>query len=254
VVDFRLAWYGGLFLDTGGAEGRKGPLDTWAAPLEPDEAEFLAEVAEEHAEADGITLSAAAREWKGGVPVPVALRPLVAVLARRIDFDPVIAAVPVLRQVWRYLHDDILAARIRATVAQTMGSDCQAVVAHSLGSVVAYETLALTGPRDVVWPGALVTLGSPLSLRAVRKRLRATVDHPMAGWTNLYDPADPVVAARGLAGDYPATTDQRVHNGRVKPHDVRRYLARPETGAAVLSGVRHRQPAARLEPALGDRR
>jgi hypothetical protein len=245
MVDFRLAWYGGLFLTASGVWGLKGPLDPGAAPLAPDEADFLTEVAEEQATADGVSLSEATGEWKGSMPV--ALRPLVAVLARRADFDCVIGMVPVLRQVWRYLHDDILAARIRATVAQTMDTDCRMLVAHSLGSVVAYETLALTGPRGAVWPGRLVTLGSPLGLQAVRRRLRASPARPAAGWINLYDPADPVVTARGLADEYPTATDLPVRNGSVNPHDVRRYLAQPETGAALLSagaeGARHPQPA-----------
>jgi len=262
MVDFRLAWYGGLFL-SGGVWDLKGPLDTEAAPLDPDEAVFLTEVAEEHATADGVSLSDATGEWKGSVPV--ALRPLVAVLARRADFDCVIGMVPVLRQVWRYLHDDILAARIRATVAQTMDADCKVLIAHSLGSVVAYETLALTGPRGAVWPGRLVTLGSPLGLQAVRKRLRASPAQPAAGWINLYDPADPVVTAQGLAEDFPAATDLPVRNGSVNPHDVRRYLAQPETGVALLEGIRgprptkgavarpalDEQPAPRPQPARG---
>ncbi len=257
MVDFRLAWYGGLFLSPDGVWGLKGPLDTGAAPLDPDEADFLTEVAEEHAAADGVSLSDATGEWKGSVPA--VLRPLVGVLARRADFDCVIGMVPVLRQVWRYLHDDILAARIRATVAQTMDADCTVLVAHSLGSVVAYETLALTGPRGAVWPGRLVTLGSPLGLQAVRKRLRASPAQPAAGWINLYDPADPVVTAQGLADDYPSATDLEVRNGSVNPHDVRRYLAQPETGAALLEGARQAarssqlgaQPVPASQPALG---
>jgi hypothetical protein len=241
LIDFQLAWYRRLFLGPHAPGQLKGPLDTEDAPISKAEAEFLAEVTREHAAAEGIPIRDLERQWKGLVPAP--LRPLVAVLARRVDFDWAIGAVPVLRQVWRYLHDDVLAAQIRAVVAQAMGSGCHTLLTHSLGSVVAYETLAFTGPPGTVWPGTMVTMGSPLSLKAVRDRLRARPPRPALTWVNIYDPGDPVVAACGLSQDFPVVREHRVDNGR-RPHSVRRYLASPKTGAAVLEGVRPLQPAA----------
>ncbi|HEX6077432.1 MAG TPA: hypothetical protein VFZ32_19515 [Micromonosporaceae bacterium] len=241
VIDLELAWYRPLLLGTRAGVAQKGPLDIESSPVSREEAEFLAEVTAEHAAAVGVTVQDLSRQWKGLVPPP--LRPLVAVLARRVDFDWAIAAVPVLRQVWRYLHDDVLAARIRAVVARTIGSECRAILAHSLGSVVAYETLAFTGPPGTIWPGTLVTIGSPLSLKAVRVRLRDRPPRPALTWINVYDPGDPVVAAGGLSQDFPIAGEHQVNNGR-RPHSVRRYLARPETGAAVLAAVRPLLPAA----------
>ncbi|HEX2419399.1 MAG TPA: hypothetical protein VHJ83_14960 [Micromonosporaceae bacterium] len=241
LIDFQLAWYRRLFLGPNAPGQLKGPLDIEDAPISPEEAEFLTEVTEEHAAAEGITIQELNRQWKGLVPAP--LRPLVAVLARRIDFDWAIGAVPVLRQVWRYLHDDVLAAQIRAVVAQAMGSGSRTLLAHSLGSVVAYETLAFTGPPGTLWPGTLVTMGSPLSLKAVRARLRARPPRPALTWVNVYDPGDPVVATGGLSQDFSAVREYRVDNGR-RAHSVRRYLSSPKTGGAVIEAVRPLQPAA----------
>ncbi|MQA26668.1 MAG: hypothetical protein GEU94_14655, partial [Micromonosporaceae bacterium] len=149
-IDFQVACYGSLFLGSGRADAVKGPLDVAHAPVGADEAEFLAEVADEQAAADDATIAEWEHHWKGAPPVPSPLRPLVWVLARRVDVEWAIRAVPVVRQVWRYLSDDALAERVRAVVTETMGGSCRAVVAHSLGSMVAYETLAL---GETAWPG-----------------------------------------------------------------------------------------------------
>jgi hypothetical protein len=46
-----------------------------------------------------------------------------------------------LKQVRRYLFEPDLREEIRGRVASAIGEDTRVVVAHSLGSVVAYETL-----------------------------------------------------------------------------------------------------------------
>ena len=67
-----------------------------------------------------------------------------------------------LRQVRRYLTEPDLRTRIQDQMAQAISDDTRVIVAHSLGTVVAYEALC-AHPR---WPvRALVTVGSPLGIR-----------------------------------------------------------------------------------------
>ncbi|MFG2330331.1 antibiotic ABC transporter ATP-binding protein [Streptomyces sp. NPDC048604] len=148
-----------------------------------------------------------------------------------------------LKQVRRYLTEPDLRAAAQERVAARIGPDTRVVVAHSLGSVVAYETLCARPDLPVT---DLVTIGSPLGLRRiVFDRLapapadgRAAWPGPVVRWTNLADHGDIVALPAQLAprfGD--AVADDRIDNG-ARMHDLSRYLSAPKTGAAVARGLR----------------
>ncbi|MFD0597424.1 hypothetical protein ACFQZ4_38305 [Catellatospora coxensis] len=66
-----------------------------------------------------------------------------------------------LKQVTSYFTDPAVRAAARDRFAAAIGDDTRVVVAHSLGSVVAYEALCARPG----WPVTdLVTLGSPLGV------------------------------------------------------------------------------------------
>ena len=66
-----------------------------------------------------------------------------------------------LKQVRRYFTDAALRTSVRQAVAGQLSDDTRVVVAHSLGTVVAYEVLCSVGaPLSL----SFVTLGSPLGL------------------------------------------------------------------------------------------
>jgi hypothetical protein len=100
------------------------------------------------------------------------------------------------------------------------------IVAYSLGSVVAYETLC----ANPSWSGInLVTLGSPLGIRRlVLDRLEPSPlgdkglwPQSVTQWTNIADRGDVVALVKELNplfGDQ--LTDLLVHNG-AKAHDAR---------------------------------
>ncbi len=101
------------------------------------------------------------------------------------------------RDVYVYLTYPAVAAQIEAIVAKAIPQNepC-VVVAHSLGTVVAYRVLsALAGNVDV---RGLVTVGSPLGLNSVRSHL-GTLARPLGvkKWQNAFDERD-VVALRPL--------------------------------------------------------
>ena len=80
-------------------------------------------------------------------------------------------------------------------VSQHLNSNTKAIIGHSLGSVVAYETLqtrATTSPLPL-----LITLGSPLGLSAINRRLQRPPAYPpgLKRWVNIAAPDD-IVAAR----------------------------------------------------------
>ncbi|MFI6014018.1 hypothetical protein ACIBAG_35315 [Streptomyces sp. NPDC051243] len=145
-----------------------------------------------------------------------------------------------LKQVRRYLTDDGLRAAVRARVEEAIGPDTRVVVAHSLGSVVAYEALCARPGHQV---RALVTLGSPLGMRMVFDRLRPEPGGwpGTSAWTNVVDDGDVVAAVKDLSlffgtGAGRKVTGQVVHNGS-HAHDATLYLTAKETGEAVAEGL-----------------
>ncbi|MFF8960408.1 hypothetical protein [Streptomyces sp. NPDC014894] len=147
------------------------------------------------------------------------------------------------RQVRRYFTEPAIRAAVRERFTACLGDETQVVVAHSLGSVVAYEALRArpAGSGSV----ALVTLGSPLGVRnLVFDRLEPPPGGgsgpwppPVRRWVNIADRGDVVALAKELAplfGD--RVRDVLVHNG-ARAHDVRPYLTARETGAALAEAL-----------------
>jgi hypothetical protein len=151
-----------------------------------------------------------------------------------------------LKQVHRYFTDLELRPRIRSAVADAITNDTTVVVAHSLGSVVAYEVLcAVPGPAGQ----SLVTLGSPLGLPNLifdrlqpepRPRGNGVRGHwpgSVRAWTNIADAGDVVAAVEDLRPLFGEEIRQiRVHNSS-HAHDMRPYLTERMTGAAIVAGL-----------------
>jgi hypothetical protein len=109
-----------------------------------------------------------------------------------------------LKQTRLYLHDSTLRVAAQARVAEQIDIDTRVVVAHSLGTVVAYEAMCAHRAHRIQ---AFITLGSPLGiLNLVFDRL---VPAPARGqgrwpgnaelkWTNLADVGDVVALEKDL--------------------------------------------------------
>ena len=110
------------------------------------------------------------------------------------------------------------------------------IVAHSLGSVVAYEVLAAlraSGAHSV----QLITLGSPLGVQEVQDFLvppNQPVPVVVKQWHNFADPLDPVALDKSIANDFAPNgfiRDQTIVNTRnqslfsLDPHSAVGYLA-----------------------------
>lgn len=153
-----------------------------------------------------------------------------------------------LHQVRRYLTEPDLRARIQRQLAQAVDEDTRVIVAHSLGTVVAYEALC----ANPDWPvRALVTMGSPLGIsHVVFHRLRPAPTPTGNGgpprghwpgavrqWTNIADGGDVVALVKDLRPLFGEDVQGfLIHNG-AKAHDVAPYLTAPQTGAAIHAGL-----------------
>ncbi|MFD6096374.1 hypothetical protein ACFWF4_08720 [Nocardiopsis flavescens] len=145
------------------------------------------------------------------------------------------------KQVNRYLSDPDLRLAARKRVLDRITPHTRVVIAHSLGSVVAYEALCSAPDHSV---RALVTLGSPLGMRLIFDRLDPTPQgawpggtHPDFTWTNITDPSDPVAAIDDLTTQFGThVRAAQVHNGP-HAHDATSYLTDTITGQATAEGL-----------------
>jgi hypothetical protein len=108
------------------------------------------------------------------------------------------------------------------------------LLGHSLGSVVVYD--ALSEHPDLPAPG-LITLGSPLGLPTVRRRLQTRrFPSGVARWVNVYDPRDFVTGREPLQEHFPAADGLMVEDLEIEgkapsfldvtaSHDGRVYLS-----------------------------
>ncbi|WP_189745191.1 hypothetical protein [Streptomyces nojiriensis] len=150
-----------------------------------------------------------------------------------------------LKQVRAYLLDPATRLKARRRVSDLLTEEVQVVVAHSLGSVVAYEALCASRHRHRV--RAFVTVGSPLGIRSlIFDRLRPPPGTDGTGvwpgddsltWTNVADAADVVALEKDLRPAFgPRVRNIRTHNG-ARAHDIRPYLTERCTGEAVAAGL-----------------
>ncbi|MBZ5578862.1 MAG: alpha/beta hydrolase [Acidobacteriia bacterium] len=136
----------------------------------------------------------------------------------------------ITRDVWVYLTFGGVRAKIDAIVGAGIPNERCVVVAHSLGSLVAYNILSSRTAGSPAMP-LFLTLGSPLGMHAIASRLRKPLAFPRgaAAWLNARDPRD-VVALFPLDRDHfdvePAVEDySQVENFTDNHHSIDGYLA-----------------------------
>ncbi|MFF4433872.1 hypothetical protein ACFYZ4_32540 [Streptomyces sp. NPDC001513] len=145
-----------------------------------------------------------------------------------------------IREVDAYTSRPQTRAAARARVADAIrASHCQVVVAHSLGSVVAYETLHAFPELTVE---LLVTLGSPLGLPALSRTLEPALQNgtgarpPGVGrWVNIADVGDLVALPPELGGLFAVDAHQNTDIGLFDPHTLGAYLSNGMAAAAIAA-------------------
>jgi len=98
------------------------------------------------------------------------------------------------RDVWVYLTYPVVRDKIDRMVADRLTPGKWVVVGHSLGTVVGYNVLRAAAGRGDVEIARYVTVGSPLGVRAIRRRLESPLIMPgcVRDWYNAYDARDAV--------------------------------------------------------------
>lgn len=144
-------------------------------------------------------------------------------------------------QLARYFADTEVRHSVRGRLEERIDSNTRVIVAHSMGTVVAYETLS----QHPEWPvTTFVTLGSPLGGPFVQSRLlpdSLTGARPwpagLQHWTNVAARGDTVVADPDLSRFFEGPIDNRaVDNGR-RTHDAEPYLNASVTGHAIARAL-----------------
>jgi hypothetical protein len=150
-----------------------------------------------------------------------------------------------LSQVSRYIAEPGIREEAQQRVLALIGQETRAIVAHSLGTVVAFEAIHRLNIRLPL----LVTIGSPLGLDTIiyQKLKPQPPSFPpvVQRWVNLAD-ADDFIAAEpnltplfgaGIPGTAAFEGAWTVDNG-ASPHDARFYLRHAQTARPMAAFLR----------------
>ncbi|MEU5934432.1 hypothetical protein [Micromonospora sp. NPDC047187] len=169
------------------------------------------------------------------------------VLPRGKHRPPTALPALIARQVYRLVTDANARVRAIEAAAMSISTDTRIVIAHSWGSVAAYEALCLLPRHNVTH---FLTLGSPLAIPVyVRGRLatfsacgRHAWPRTVEWWCNFVDGRDPVAwwRLRRHFGDGTRIEERSIRLASGNPHKLSAYLACPEVigalGRALLAG------------------
>lgn len=165
---------------------------------------------------------------------------------RRIEgsgtLDGVVARViGLIKQVGRYFSDPVFAGLVHEEMDKAMATAPRVVVAHSLGSVIAYDWLRRREPGTVP---ALVTIGSPLGFRGIRLALAPGSDGaplPWPGverWVNVAATEDAIATVKVLNGLFDGEIrDESASNTRRAAHSALKYLENYKTSDAIKDAL-----------------
>jgi hypothetical protein len=156
-------------------------------------------------------------------------------IARAIDRIPGVngdALELFTRDVYVYLTYEAVREKIKKIVADLIpAGETFLLLSHSLGTVVAYDVLCdrAVDPKCV----RFVTVGSPLGIEAIQRRLGRELSSPVCvdNWFNAFDPRD-IVALRPLdnanfAVQPPVDNYGKVVNFTDNRHGIAGYLSDP---------------------------
>jgi hypothetical protein len=126
--------------------------------------------------------------------------------------------------------NDEMQAEVRKVLLAGPAPDV--IIAHSLGTIVTYDVLSDPQLKDRI-PSVLVTVGCPLGIDNVQKRLRNGAGRPnpipasITTWSNFADRFDPVAIEATLRDEFKPNdliVDDEVNNRAKNNHDIDGYL------------------------------
>jgi hypothetical protein len=125
-----------------------------------------------------------------------------------------------LNDVYLYLDKAVVRKKINSIVESELTDEPTVVVAHSLGSVVAYDVL-MSHHSNINLAGFL-TVGSQLGIKAITAMLGLPRNPAPGKWVNAYDKRD-IVALNPLDANHFPVAPQIVNFAGVKNHTSNRH-------------------------------
>ena len=116
------------------------------------------------------------------------------------------------------------------------------IVAHSLGSVIAYHFLLLHPELKI---HRFISLGSPLAFRVIQTYLPQPLQHPVAisgDWINFYSHDDFLSSFPLIKPTFdfqPAIINHQIRTDIYHPHDIQNYLQHPKVIQALLDTIKN---------------
>jgi len=142
-----------------------------------------------------------------------------------------------------YLRNPGIRGVIETGVRKALDENPAVVVAHSLGSVVAYNLLRREGEEKGWQVPLLITVGSPLAVKAIRERLKP-LQFPdcVRRWYNARDRRDivalyPLDSGSGWSLDPAIDNYQDVVNTTSNHHGISGYLGDPQVAARIHAAL-----------------
>jgi len=144
----------------------------------------------------------------------------------------------VTRDVYVYLQYNAVRMTIDGIVNHAIDDDPCVVVAHSLGTVVTYNVLSRRNAVPAI--PRLVTVGSPLGINGIKRKLDTPLRHPacVLNWFNAYDDRDVVALtaldAQNFGVTPPIENKSDVQNFTDNRHGIEGYLSDPVVAKKIV--------------------
>ena len=158
--------------------------------------------------------------------------PIVIAAAKVLDqfrFSGNLAIVGLFADIAAYLSVDDIREKVNTLVRKKISSNTDIVIAHSLGTIVAYNLLRALDPK-LHQIKLFITLGSPLGIDAIKRQLDKPLINPaclQGEWLNFYDEHD-IVALNPLNHEHfmidPVIQNFEIKNSSDNKHNISEYI------------------------------
>jgi pimeloyl-ACP methyl ester carboxylesterase len=215
------------------------------SPVDREFLNFQAAVAEEMRRGAGITDAQVQQEFgtnttERGLQNWAWIQAIIRAIDRNAGSVSQSAIESLMRDVYLYTTRPGIRDEVDRIVGPTLSETPCVVIGHSLGSVVAYNVLRTD--RRLLKVEALITVGCPLAIRAVRDQLRPIgFPTPAKAWYNAFDPKDVVALYPLDAANFPVNPAIEnygsVRNGTDNRHGIVGYLDDANVAKHVLDAL-----------------